>query len=178
MSSRISASKVSKNILITGVPGIGKTTLVQRVIENYSGLTGGFYTQEIRHRGQRQGFEIVTLDGEHATLAHVDIESPVKVSKYGVDISTLDEVAVKAIQSALDLGELIVIDEIGPMEIASSRFREVLIKSLDSNSNILATIAKRSRSFTDKIRSRPDIKLIEVTRDNRDQLVGVILNML
>lgn len=169
---------MAKNILITGVPGSGKTTLVQRIIENYSGPAGGFYTQEMRHRGKRQGFEIFTLDGERATLAHIDIESPVEVSKYGVDVSTLDEVAVKAIQTAIHLGGLIVIDEIGPMEIASTRFKEVLIESLDSDLHVLATIAKRSMSFTDKVKSRPDVTLIEVNRDNRDQLVGVILKLL
>lgn len=169
---------MAKNILITGVPGSGKTTLVHRVIENYSGLAGGFYTQEIRQKRAREGFEIVTLDGEQATLAHVDIKSPVKVSKYGVDLSTLDKFAVKAIQTAIDLGGLIVIDEIGPMEIASPHFREALTKSLEGDSNVLATITKRSTSFTDEIKSRPDVTLIEVTRDNRDNLVGVILDML
>lgn len=169
---------MANNILITGVPGSGKTTLVKRVIENYSGPAGGFYTQEIRNRGQRQGFEIVTLNGERATLAHIDIESPVNVSKYGVDTSTLDEVAVKAIQTAIQIDGLIVIDEIGPMEIASPLFREVLIESLDSDSDVLATISKRGLSFTEKVKSRPDVTLIELNRKNRDRLVGVILNML
>ena len=62
-------------LLLTGRPGVGKTTVVRRVVERLSRPTGGFYTCELREGGRRTGFEIVTLDGQRATLSHVDFDS-------------------------------------------------------------------------------------------------------
>ncbi len=169
---------MDKTILITGVPGSGKTTLIRRVVSQFSGPAGGFYTQEMREGHKRKGFEIITLDGERGILAHVDIESDVQVSKYGVDLATLDDLAVGAIQTAIDKRGLVVIDEIGPMEIASARFRGVVMEAIASNVDVLATVVKRNIPFTDNIKSRPKVTLIEITKDNRDQLVSVILSML
>jgi nucleoside-triphosphatase len=169
---------VSERILLTGVPGSGKTTLVERVLDQYAGPAGGFYTQEIREGGKRNGFEILTLEGERGILAHVDIRSQVHVSKYGVDVPTLDHIAVGAIHKTIENGDLLVIDEIGPMEITSSRFRAALLSALDSDCNLLATIVKRSTGFTDQVKSRSDVTIFEVHPGNRDQLVGVILGML
>jgi nucleoside-triphosphatase len=169
---------VSKKILLTGAPGSGKTTLIHRVVDKYSGPAGGFYTREIRENGKRKGFEIITLEGERGILAHVDVHSQVHVSKYGVDIAALDRIAVGAIHKTIERGNLVVIDEIGPMEISSPRFQEAVLNALNSDCDLLGTIVKRSTRFTDQIKSRNDVTLIEVHVDNRDQLVGVILSML
>ena len=169
---------MSKKILLTGAPGSGKTTLIHRVVDKYSGRAGGFYTQEIRERGRRKGFEIVTLEGERGILAHVDHHSQVRVSKYGVDVAALDRIAVDAIQKTIERGGLLVIDEIGPMEISSSRFREAVLHALNSDCDLLGTIVRRRTPFTDKIKSGEDVTLIEVHPGNRHQLVDVILDML
>ena len=164
--------------MLTGAPGSGKTTLIHQVVDQYSGPAGGFYTQEIREGAKRQGFEIITLEGERGILAHVDVHSQLHVSKYGVDIPTLDRIAVATIQKTIEHGGIVVIDEIGPMEISSSRFREAVMNALNSDCDLLGTIVKRSTPFTDQIKSRGDVTLIEVHPGNRDQLVGVILSML
>ncbi len=165
-------------ILLTGKPGSGKTTLIRRVLECLSTPVGGFYTQEIREGSTRMGFEIVTLDGRRATMAHVDIGGPHRVGRYGVDVGAIDELAVGAVRAALARRELVVIDEIGPMEILSARFRQVVRQALDSESPVLGSIVQRSMPFTDPIKATPGVRVLEVTPHNRDALLPRILAML
>lgn len=172
------AFRVGQAILLTGKPGSGKTTLIRRVLERLSAPAGGFYTQEIREGGTRKGFEIITLDGRRATMAHVDIRGPHRVGRYGVDVGVVDELAVEAIQAALARHELVVIDEIGPMEILSARFRHVVREALESGSPILGSVVQRSTPFTDPIKATPGVRVLEVTRHNRDVLLPRVLAML
>ena len=169
---------MGKTILLTGRPGCGKTTLIRRVVEQLDVPAGGFYTGEIRERGTRKGFEIVTLDGQRGILAHVDIRSAKRIGKYGVDVATLDALGVDAIQRAIDAQGIVVIDEIGPMEILSRRFREAVLDALESEAAVLGTIVSRSTPFTDSIKAMPQVRLIEVRPDNRDALVSHILDRL
>ncbi len=139
---------------------------------------GGFYTQELRTGGVRTGFEIVTLDGKRGILAHVDIHSRQRIGKYGIDLSTLDRLAVDAIREAIqdpDPRSLVIIDEIGPMEMRSQNFCNAVLDALDSHKKMLGTIVQRSTSFGDRIKSRPDVQIIEVRRDNRDGLLEQLL---
>ena len=103
--------------LLTGRPGTGKTSLIRQALARIKAKAGGFYTEEIRTRGIREGFRLVTLDGQDTILAHVSIKSPHRVSKYGVDIDSLDKVGVAALQRAAEECDLIVIDENGKMEL-------------------------------------------------------------
>jgi nucleoside-triphosphatase len=162
---------VDRKILLTGRPGCGKTTLVKRVAKELALPASGFYTEEIRERGGRVGFKIVTLEGNEAVLAHVDFNTA-RVGKYGLDLSALDTVGVEALRKALDAGQLVVIDEIGPMEIRSRIFRDVVQQALDSRVAVLGTVTARSFAFTDAIKRRRDVTVIEVRRDNREQLVS------
>jgi nucleoside-triphosphatase len=161
---------MGRAILLTGRPGCGKTTVIHKTIALIDRPTGGFYTREIRQAGKRQGFEIVTMDGRRAILAHVDIPGPHRVGKYGLDLSTLEKLAVPAVQIAIDQNQLVVIDEIGPMEMRSPRFREVVLAALDSSSLVFGTIVQRRTDFGDQIKSRPEATLIEVLPANRDAL--------
>jgi nucleoside-triphosphatase len=163
---------MTKKILLTGRPGCGKTTLVKRVMNELALPAGGFYTEEIRERGERVGFKIITLDGETAVLAHVDFKRPHRVGKYGLDLSALETIGVEALRTAVRSRRLVVMDEIGPMEIRSAIFCDVVNEALDSPEppGILATITARSLPFTDAIKKRPDVTLVEVRLDNRDQV--------
>lgn len=163
---------VSQKVLLTGQPGSGKTTLIKRVLKELPERSGGFYTEEIRKRGTRVGFKIVTLDGDEAVLAHVDFTTPERLGKYRLDLSALEAVAVKAVRDAVRARGLVVIDEIGPMEIRSPTFRDVVGEALDSDVPVLATIFARPLPFTDAIKMRPDVTVIEVRRDNREKLVS------
>ena len=165
---------MNQKVLLTGRPGCGKTTLIKRVVNKLARPAGGFYTEEIRERGARVGFKIVTLDGKEALLAHVDLKTTERIGKYGLDLFALETVGIEALRTAVRERQLVVIDEIGPMEIRSRIFREVVNEALDSPdaSGILATISARSFPFTDAIKKRPDVTLIEVRPRNRDQLVS------
>ncbi len=169
---------MSKAILLTGNPGCGKTTLIQRVIAQLSTPAGGFYTQEIRERGVRKGFEIVTLDGQRGILVHSDIHDSPKVGRYGVNISALDTLAVASIRAAVAEHKIVVVDEIGPMEILSERFREAVIYALHSDEVVFGAIVKRSLPFTDEIKSMPNVTVLEVRRENRDALLDHILALM
>src|SRR6266566_1375569 len=162
---------VGQKVLLTGRPGSGKTTLIKGVLEELPQCSGGFYTEEIRKHGTRVGFKVVALDGNEGVLAHVDFTTPERVGKYRLDLSALEAVGVDAIRKAVHGERLIVIDEIGPMEIRSAPFREAVVDALDSELPVLATIFLRSLPFTDAIKSRPDVELIEVRPNNREELV-------
>ena len=165
---------MTPKVLLTGRPGCGKTTLIKRVMNEIASPAGGFYTEEIRQHGRRVGFKIVTLDGEEAVLAHVDFDTKQRVGKYGLDLHALESVGTEAICIAVQARQLLVIDEIGPMEIRSRIFCDVVNEALDSPdvSGILGTITARSFPFTNAIKKRPDVTLIEVRQKNREQLVS------
>jgi len=169
---------MSSAIFLTGAPGSGKTTLIRRVLDRLDRPAGGFYTQEIRAHGVRKGFEIVTLDGRRGTLAHVDIRGGPRVGKYGVDVAAVDRLAVTAIREAIAACGLVVIDEIGPMEILSERFQEAVLEALHSPSPVLGTIVQRSQPFAGRVKALPGVTLLQVRRDNQDALLAQILALL
>ncbi len=167
-----------KNILLTGRPGIGKTSILKETIDALKINAGGFYTREIREGGTRKGFEIITLNGKKGILAHIDCRSPYRVSKYGVNIKDLEEIAAPAIEEALRNKECIIIDEIGRMELYSPKFCSLVKKALDSEKKVLGTIQARHNEFLNSIRKRKDTKIIEVTFENRRKIVKEIKEVL
>jgi nucleoside-triphosphatase len=167
-----------KNILLTGTPGCGKTTLIKQVVERFGDAAGGFYTREIREGGARRGFQIVTFDGHEGVLAHVNIQSARRIGKYGVDLAALESVGVASIRRALARNALVVIDEIGPMEMLSESFRQATLDALDSDCAVFGSVVKRSAPFSDQVKARPDVTVIEVTPANRDVLIDSLVGML
>ncbi len=170
-----------KNILITGRPRVGKSTLVRRIIEGlkHRGYTslGGFYTKEIREGEQRKGFEVHTLDGRTCILAHVDIKGPVRCGRYGVDLACLERVALPALEDAIRRGLTVFIDEIGYMELKSRGFRALVVEAMDSPSTVVATVTRSKLPFTERLEGRPDVTLITLRVANRDTLPDIIVRM-
>jgi len=158
--------------LLTGQPGTGKTSLIKQALAGIKGKAGGFYTEEIRTQGIRQGFRLVTLDGQSAILAHIDIHSPYRVSKYGVDIDSLDRIGVSAIRKAAEQCDLVVIDEIGKMELFSAKFREAVLEIIDRGKRLLGTIMLSPNPWADAIKRKPQVNLIAVTRANHQQVLA------
>ncbi len=109
-------------LLLTGLPGVGKTTVVVKVLGSLGERALGFYTREVRERGKRVGFRLVTTWGEEGWLARVGLDSPWRVSRYGVDLAFLEEV-VGRLREEWSPGKVLVVDEIGKMELFSSLFR-------------------------------------------------------
>lgn len=167
-----------KNILLTGRPGIGKTSIIKEVIDSLRLDAGGFYTREMREGGVRKGFEIITLSGKRGILAHVDCRSSYRVSKYGVNVKDLEEIAAPALEDALKNKECIIIDEIGRMELYSPKFCSLVKKALDSEKKVLGTMQARHNEFLDSIRGREDTKIIEVTFENRKRIIEEIKEIL
>jgi nucleoside-triphosphatase len=157
--------------LLTGQPGTGKTSLIKEAVADMKGKAGGFYTEEIRSQGIRQGFRLVTLDGSTAVLSHLYFQSPYRVSKYGVDVESLDRVGVAAINQAIQECDLVVIDEIGKMELFSTKFREAILKILKSSEKLLGTIMLSPNPCADAIKRQPQVNLVTVTRTNHQQVM-------
>ncbi len=174
----LSRFEVKKAYLLSGAPGSGKTTIIKEVLSKVGKSAGGFYTEEIRDQGIRQGFRIITLDGKNATLAHSSIHSPYRVSKYGVDISSMDEVAIPAVREAIRSRDIVVIDEIGKMELFSYSFRDAVIEALESEKRVLGTIMLASHPWADVVKRRAEVEIISVTRFNRSEVVSRVMGWL
>jgi len=164
-----------KNILITGLPGVGKTTLVKKLSEELKHLRpAGFYTAEIREEGERKGFELISLDGKRGLLSHKNIKSPFRVGQYRVDIESFENF-LDSIPFFDPPNRLIIIDEIGKMECLSEPFKNLLKKIFDSGKLVIATIALKGSGLIAEIKERHDTKLFEMTKYNRDSLLLEIL---
>jgi len=162
-------------LLLTGPPGVGKTTLVKRIVVKLTGTLrcSGFITQEVRDdSGARVGFDIVTLDGRVAPLSRKGRAEGPRVGDYRVDLGSLEEVAVPAM--ARPGADLVVVDEVGLMEIASPLFRAELLRLMDGDVHMLATIRRAREPFCDGVKSRPDVEVVEVATGNRDALVEML----
>lgn len=164
---------MEKNILLTGKPGIGKTTLIKKVVNgiNKKLKISGFYTEEIREDNERVGFRIITIDGKEGILSHINIRSNLGVGKYFVNLKDIDEIAVKSISENSDL---IVIDEIGKMELLSEKFRNAVLVALDTR-KVFGTIRFTEDEFIDRIKNRADTEILDVNLGNRELLAPELI---
>ncbi len=162
---------------ITGLPGVGKTDTLIKIVKDLeeSGYrVGGMVTEAIIENNDRVGFYVMDWQTkERKIFAHVDFDTGERVGKYGVDVKVLEEIGVPAIERAIadESIDIIIIDEVGKMEMLSERFCKVVIDALDSDKPILLTLHKKSRSpLLQDIRRRDDIRILEVTPVNRNLL--------
>jgi len=162
---------------ITGMPSVGKTETLLKIIdslEKHGYLVQGMITEPIIEKKKRIGFNVKNWKTkEKEVFAHIDFELKEKVGKYGVEISALENVGVPAIEDAIndENVNIIVIDEIGKMEMLSEKFCEMVIEALDSDKPIIVTLHKKSRTpLLQDVRRRDDIRILEVTPVNRNLL--------
>lgn len=168
---------IKTNILLTGAPGVGKTTVIKRILhEAEHRHPVGFYTEEIREEGTRKGFSLVSTTGAKAVLAHEKIKNRFAVGKYGVDVAGFERF-LAAVPFHDEKTECpVVIDEIGRMECFSNIFTDLVVKLLSSERVVIATVALKGDGLIESVKKRPDCDVIEVTRENRDRLPRDILD--
>ncbi len=165
-------------LLVEGRPGVGKTTLVKRVVASLqrAGLgVCGFTTGEIRIGGRRVGFEVEPIGGGAGVLAHVDLPGPPRVGRYGVDLAAFENAALPSLQEP---GDVVVIDELGKMELASTRFVDATHDLLASDRPVLASAHAHRHPVTDRIKQDPGVEKLRITISNRDRLVEQITDRL
>jgi len=182
------ASK-SVKILLTGVPGCGKTTAIIRIAANLKEIkTAGFYTQEIRQGNVRKGFCWKSLpgsagtpwpdgDGADGILAHIDIKGPFRVGKYGVDVAGFEESVVSALDIERTGAELFIIDEIGKMECMSEKFVAAVRRLFASDKSVLAAVALKGAALISEVKNYPGTKLFNLTRRGSDKTIAEILQI-
>jgi nucleoside-triphosphatase len=167
-------------VLLEGRPGVGKTTVAVRLAEllRDEGIQlGGFVTEELRESGRRVGFAVETFAGERATLAHVRLPGPPRVGRYGVDLEAFERVALPAL-SKTEEAALVLIDELGKMELASDAFRAAVSNAFTSERPIVATVHIARHPFTDELKRRDSVEVLRVARRNRDGLPDQVLERL
>lgn len=155
-----------KNVLFSGQSGTGKTTLIKKAVRRLSDRAGGFFIESTGH-----GLRLVTLDGREAPLASRDGEGPVKVGGWNVDADVLAELGAPAVEAAIGSGRVVVLDELGPLVLASEAMAVAVQKALDSESTVLGSMTDQAHPFLDAVRARRDTLVLPVTAANRDQLL-------
>ncbi|MDZ7292512.1 MAG: NTPase [candidate division KSB1 bacterium] len=165
-------------ILLTGRPGIGKTTIIVALAKKLGNRAGGFFTREIREGGERIGFAIETIDGKRGTLARVNLPRGPKIGRYTVLLHDLEALAIPALRLAAVNGKIVLLDEIGRMELCSSAFVSTVTELLAGPAAMVATIALHGDARIEKYKSFPGVRIITVTEKNRDQLPDNLMEQL
>lgn len=166
-------------LFLTGSPGVGKTTVLLKIVEALKAqgyVVGGMISREFRTCGARVGFEVLNLkSGKRGWLAHVSQGNGPQVGRYRVNLDDLDSVGASAINDAVANAEVVVIDEVGPMELFSNRFISAVEKTIQSNKLVVGIIHWKARhKIADEIRRREDAKLFILTLENRESLADIV----
>jgi nucleoside-triphosphatase len=171
---------VGKTLLLTGHPQSGKTTVIRKIIAELGARAGGFYTEEIFGPGGRQGFNLFTLEGQKALLSHKDLrgDNLPRVGRYGVNLETLEKIGIPALLNAAAAGKIVIVDEIGKMELLSPRFRDTVLQLILGPATIIGAIIYKPQPQADLFKKLAQVSLWEVNQRNRDQLPKMALEWL
>lgn len=167
---------MKNKIFITAKPGSGKTTAIKEIVSQIGiEKCKGFYTEEIRKNHKRTGFKIKTLDGREGIMASTDSKSELRHGKYGLDIKTFEELCLSSIEIDVDDNKVIIIDEVGPMEMHSEKFKALLETIIKKPCTVIGTVCYRNFPWVDEFKKSKGIELIELNLENRDDIPGIVL---
>ena len=166
---------MTRVLILTGAPGVGKTTVLTKTVDalKTKGISvGGMISREVRKNGERVGFEILDLpSGKHGWLAQVNGQSGPQVGRYHVNLGDLDNIGTAAITQALEKCSVIAIDEIGPMELYSDKFKQAVAQALESKKLVLAVVHGKAKDpLVTQVKRRVDAEIFNVTFSNREKL--------
>jgi nucleoside-triphosphatase len=168
---------MKNKVLLTGEPRVGKTTALKKIIQIIGESNcSGFYTEEIRDEFDRIGFDCVSLDGRRTRIADINFKSDIRMGRYGIDIEAFEDIALKAIKTSLGSNKVIIIDEIGPIQLLSLRFKQEVYSILASPNCVIGTIFYNKHSDIDEIKKVPGIKLYRITNECRDTIMEDIFH--
>jgi nucleoside-triphosphatase len=159
---------------------VGKTTVIRAVAGALGERAGGFYTEEVRDGERRTGFSLFAFGAgleRTGMLASVNSASRYRVGRYGVHIRDLERVGVAALRRAVrEPGiAVVIVDEIGKMELFSTAFRDAVESALSSPKRVVATAMTGSQPWVDAIKTRAGVTLVEVTKSNRNRMPDRVL---
>lgn len=154
-------------LLLTGRPGAGKTTTIREAVKGLNIRIGGFYTEEIRRGASRTGFQLTTFDGRTTVLAHADFRGSPRVGRYGVHLDALKGIAVPSLHNAIKSADLIVVDEIGKMELLCQEFVDALRLASQSAKPLLGTILSSPHPIADGLKASPFVRIRVVRPETR-----------
>lgn len=154
-------------LLLTGRPGAGKTTAILEAVKGLDIRIGGFYTEEIRNGASRTGFRLTTFDGREVVLAHADFPGSPRVGRYGVHLNAMKDVAAPAVCRAIESADLIVVDEIGKMELLCQEFVDALGLASQSTKPLLGTILSAPHPIADGFKASPFVRIRVVRPETR-----------
>jgi len=170
---------MTRILILTGAPGVGKTTVLTKTVDalKAKGFSiGGMISREVRESNVRVGFEILDLtNGKHGWLAHVNGLGP-QVGKYHVNLDDLDHIGTIAITQALEKSGAIAIDEIGPMELYSQKFKQAVTQALESKKLVLIVVHGKAKDpLVTQVKRRVDAEIFNVTFSNREKLPDLLI---
>jgi nucleoside-triphosphatase len=177
MASEQSGRSGAYALLLTGAPGVGKTTVIRRVAAQLEmRQLRGFYTEEIREGGERRGFRLLGFQGRERVIAHTAFPKSHRVGKYGVDVAAIDDATV--LLAPDPAARVCLVDEIGKMECLSEQFVSAMRLLFAGRTPIVATVALRGAGFIAEAKSMPESLLWQVTRADRDEMPARVASWL
>lgn len=173
----------SLKVGISGAWGARKTETLESIIRMLSDEdieVGGMVTEPIMEDNRRVGFQVMDWSTkEKAVFAHLDLDSPTEIKGYGVNLDSLNEVGVKAIKDAAKEKEVVLIDEIGKMQVESEKFKEVVSKIFEIDKPLIITFEKKSRNtLLQDLRRRDDVRMLELTDVNKNLLPYKVVELI
>lgn len=164
-------------VLLSGEPRVGKTTALKKIIQMIGeGNCRGFYTEEVRNEFDRVGFDCVSLDGKRQRIADVNLHSDIRMGRYGIAIEAFEDFALQAISKSSSTSKIIIIDEIGPIQFLSTKFKQQTNNILTGPNCVIGTIFYNKHPDIDEIKKIPGIKIYSMTRENRNTILENILH--